>query len=72
MFYSYLLKLIAKKFYNIEKPEIKGNFLVVSTVPEYDTCVYPMTPKLFKSGIEEVRYLLKCICYFNQVKGYDF
>lgn len=71
-FYSWLLKLVSNKFYNIEKPTIKGNFLVVSTVPEYDTCVYPMTPKLFKSGIEEIKYLLRCVAYFNQVKGYEF
>lgn len=71
-FYSWLLKLVVKKYYNIEKPSIKGNFLVVSTIPEYNTLVYPMTTALFKSGIEEARYLLKCVAYFNQVKGYDF
>ena len=71
-FYSWLLKLVAKKYYNIEKPSIKGNFLVVSTIPEYNTLVYPMTAALFKSGIEEARYLLKCVAYFNQAKGYDF
>lgn len=70
-FYSWLLKLVSKKFYNIENPEIKGNFLVVSTVPEYGTCVYPMTLKLFKSGIKEVKYLLRCVAFFNQVKGYE-
>lgn len=71
-FYSYLLKQVANKYYNISNPKIKGNFLVVSTIPEYNTLVYPMTPKLFKSGIEEVKYLLKCVGYFNQVKGYEF
>ena len=71
-FYSYLLKQIAKKYYNIENPTIKGNFLVVSTIPEYNTLVYPMTPKLFKSGMTEVQYLLRCVGYFNQVKGYEF
>lgn len=71
-FYSWLLKLVAKKFYNVEKPSIKGNFLVVSTVPEYKTCVYPMTNKLYMSGFNEAVYLLKCIAYFNQVEGYEF
>jgi len=71
-FYSYLLKLIAVNKYGINKPTIKGNFLVVSTIPEYNTLVYPMTPKLFKKGLEEVKYLLKCVAYFNQVKGYEF
>lgn len=71
-FYSYLLKQVAKKFYNIENPFIKGNFLVVSTIPEYNTLVYPMTPKLFKSGMTEIQYLLRCVAYFNQIKGYEF
>ena len=73
MFYSWLLKLCAKKFYNIENTiATRGNFLVVSTIPDYNTLVYPMTPKLFKMGWEEVKYLLKCVAYFNQVKGYEF
>ena len=71
-FYSWLLKLVAQKYYNLEKPSIKGNFLVVSTVPEYSTIVYPMTDKLFMSGLKEFVYLLKCVAYFNQVKGYEF
>ena len=71
-FYSYLLKQVAKKYYSIENPTIKGNFLVVSTIPEYNTLVYPMTPKLFKSGMAEISYLLKTVAYFNQVKGYEY
>lgn len=71
-FYSWLLKLCAQKFYNIEKSETKGNFLVVSTIPEYNTLVYPMTPKLFTSGWKEAVYLLKTVAYLNQVKGYEF
>ena len=69
--YSWLLKLAAKKFFNIENPKIKGNFLVVSTVPNYNTMVYPMTDKLFKSGWNEYVYLLKVVIYYNIVKGYD-
>lgn len=71
-FYTWLLKLVAQKYYDVEKPKIKGNFLVVSTIPEYDTTVYPMTDKLFMSGLKEFVYLLKCVAYFNQVKGYEF
>lgn len=70
--YSYLLKLCAKKFFNLEKPSIKGNFLVVSLIPEYNSLVYPMTPKLFKQGFEEFKYLLKIVAYLNIVKGYEF
>jgi len=48
-FYSFLLKLFIKKEHGIENPKVKGNFLVVSTIPEYSTSVVAMTPKLFKS-----------------------
>lgn len=71
-FYSYLLKLCSKKFYNIENPTVKGNFLVVSVVPEYQSLVYPMSAKLFKQGIQEASYLLKVVAYLNIVKGYEF
>lgn len=70
-FYSWLLKLYTKKYYNLEKCQSTGNFLVVSTIPEYSTSVVPMTSKLFKSGWAKVVYLLKNVAYFNQVKGYD-
>jgi hypothetical protein len=71
-FYSWLLKLVAKKFYNVENATTKGNFLVVSTIPEYETSVYPMTSKLFLSGWKEALYLLKTVAYLNIVKGYTF
>lgn len=71
-FYTWLLKLVSKKFYDLETNTIKGNFLVVSTIPEYNTLVYPMTSKLFLSGWKEVLYLLRTVAYFNQVKGYEF
>lgn len=71
-FYSFLLKLFVKKEYGIENPKVKGNFLVVSTIPEYTTSVVAMTQKLFKSGWTEATYLLRNVAYFNQVKGYDF
>ena len=70
--YSWLLKLCAKKYYEMDNPTIKGNFLVVSTIPEYDTLVYPMTPKLFKSGWEEFKYLMRVVYYLNTNKGYSF
>ena len=71
-FYSWLIKLVAKKFYNIDKATTKGNFLVVSTIPEYETRVYPMTSKLFLLGWKEALYLLKTVAYLNVVKGYQF
>lgn len=70
--YGYLLKQCAKKFFNLENPKLKGNFLVVSTIPDYNTLVYPMTPQLFKQGFNEFRYLLQVMAYLNIVKGYEF
>lgn len=70
--YSWLLKLCSKKFFGLDNPEIKGNFLVVSTIPDYDTLVYPMTKELWKSGWNEYSYLLKIVIYLNIVKGYEF
>ena len=71
-FYSWLIKLAARKFYNVEKASTRGNFLVVSTVPEYTTSVVPMTSKMFLIGWKEVLYLLRCVAYFNVVKGFEF
>ena len=70
--YSYLLKLCAKKFFDLDNPKVKGNFLVVSIVPDYQTTVYPMTPKLYKQGFDEFKFLLKTAAYLNIVKGYEF
>lgn len=71
-FYSWLIKLAADKFYNIKSATTKGNFLVVSTIPDYNTSVYPMTNKLFLDGWKEALYLLKTVAYLNVVKGYEF
>lgn len=59
--YSYLLKLYVEKIYNMINPTIKGNFLVVSVIPEYNTRVVPMTKELFNSGFKEFKYLMKCL-----------
>lgn len=70
--YGYLLKLCARKFFDLDNPKLKGNFLVISTVPDYNTLVYPMTPQLFKQGFNEFKYLLQTVAYLNIVKGYEF
>jgi len=70
--YSWLLKLCAKKFYNIEKATQKVNFLVVSTIPEYTTKLYSMNTKEFMKGWKEYIFLLKSVYYLNVIKGYEF
>lgn len=71
-FYSWLLSLVAKKFYNIENPTISGNYLVVSTIPQYYTKVIPMTKKMFIEGWDEVRYLLRLIAKEVATNHKDF
>ena len=70
--YSWLLKFCAEKFFEMKNPTVKGNFLVVSTIPEYNTAVYPMTPELYKKGFREFIYLMKTMAYLNIVKEYKF
>ena len=70
--YSWLLRMCAKKFFDVDKCKVEGNFLVVSTIPDFNTLVYPMTNEMFVSGWNEYLYLLKSVAYLNIVKGYEF
>lgn len=69
--YSWLLSLCANKFYGIENPTIKGNCLIVSTIPQYYTKIYEVTKRDFIKGFNEFKYLLKLVCYYIN-KGYTF
>lgn len=57
--YSFLLSLVAKKYYNLDNPTVKGHYLVVSTIPNYYTKVVPITKQMFREGFIEFRSLLK-------------
>lgn len=70
--YSWLLYLCAEKFYNINKPIIKGNYLVVSTIPGHYTKVIPMTKKMFSEGWDEFIYLLKLVAQNVATNYKDF
>lgn len=70
--YSWLLSLVAKKFYNVGDPTIKGNYLVVSTIPNYYTKVVPMTKKMFQEGWDEFVRLLKLVAYNVATDYKDF
>ena len=69
--YSWLLSLCAKKHYNMDNPTIKGNYLVVSTIPKYYTKVVPMTFSMYKEGWNDFRRLLRLVAYYYD-KGYRF
>ena len=70
--YSWLLSLIAKKFYNMDNPTVKGNYLVVSTIPNYYTKVVPMTTSMYREGWEEFVRLLKLVANYVATDYKDF
>lgn len=59
--YGFLLKLCAEKFYGMKNPTMKGNYLVVSTIPGHYTKVIPMTKAMFIEGLNEFKYLLRLV-----------
>lgn len=69
--YCWLMSLVAKKYYNMENCTIKSNCLVVSTIPNYYTKVYPLKKSDFKRGWEEFKFLLRLVAYYYN-KGYRF
>lgn len=69
--YSYLLSLCAKKFYGLENPIVKGNFLVVSTIPNYYTKVVEMSSKSIMDGFAEFSRLLKLVAKYVS-EGYEW
>ena len=71
-FYSFLLSLVAKKYYNLDNPTVKGHYLVVSTIPQYYTKVVPMTKRMFSEGFSEFKSLLKQVAYYVATDYKDF
>lgn len=61
--YLYLLKACANKFYNLDNPKIRANYLVVSTIPSYYTKVRPVTYNEIREGFQEFQTLLKYVAY---------
>ena len=57
--YGYLLRLVAEKYYGLKDPTLKGNYLIVSTIPGHYTKVLPVSAKMFKEGFNEFQYLIK-------------
>lgn len=63
--YSWLLGLCAKKFYNIDKPTISSNCLVVETFGAYNTLTYKLTKKDFVKGLAEFKTLLRLVAHYK-------
>ena len=65
--YSYLLCLCAKKYYGLENPLVKGNYLVVSTIPEYYTKVVSLSNQMFVDGFAEFQHLMRLVArYYSE------
>lgn len=69
--YLYLLKLCAKKYYNLDNPKIQANYLVVSTVPNFYSKVQPLTYGEIQEGFHEFKTLLKYVAYNIAYKEYS-
>lgn len=69
--YLYLLKLCANKFYGIDTPKIKANYLVVSTIPNFYSKVFPVSYNEIKEGFNEFQKLLKYVAYLICYENYS-
>lgn len=70
--YAYLLKLYVENYKDISNPIIKGNFLWVSTIPNYYTKVTSLSNNDFKEGFHEFKTLLRYVAYLIGYKNYSF
>lgn len=68
--YSWLLGLYVSQQYNMIKPTVKGNFLVVETFGEFKSKVYPMDNTLFRTGFEEFKRLIKLVAFYCTLPEY--
>ena len=61
MMYLWLLKLYAEQVYKLQHPEMYVNFMLVSTVPNYQTGVYRCRNHEIAEGFKEFKRLFKPI-----------
>lgn len=63
--YTWLLSMCAQKFYQLKKPTIESNCLVIETFPSYNACVYNVTKNDLQRGFNELKTLLKLVAYYK-------
>lgn len=68
--YMWLLTLVSNHIYDIKNPTLKGNMLLVSTIPEYKSGIFEIHKKEFIRGFNEFKHLLKLVAYYK-FYGYD-
>ena len=69
--YSWLMTLVADKFYGMKNCSVQSNCLVVSTIPDYYTKVYKLSKADFNKGWNEFKFLLRLAAHYYS-KGYRF
>ena len=69
--YSWLLLLVAKKYYNVESATLNSNMLLVSTVPEYFSDVYVVDKANLLKGFNEFKELIKLVAKGILYDGYE-
>ncbi len=69
--YSWLMSLIASKYYGMDNCTVISNCLVVSTIPNYYTKIYTLNKADFTKGWNEFKYLLRLAAHYYS-KGYRF
>lgn len=67
--YSWLLSLVAKKYYGMVNGNVQSNCLVVSTIPPYGTSVYHVSKSDYARGWDEFKSLLDMIVKYYK-KGW--
>ena len=68
--YSYLVSLLAKQKYNMNKYKLYSNMILVSTIPLYDTGIFVVNNLDIKKGLEEFKSLMKRVA-FHELFGYE-
>lgn len=63
--YLWLLSLCAKQFYDLSKPTMEANCLVLETFPKYDGGIYHLTKADLQRGFNEFKTLLKLVGYYK-------
>ena len=64
--YSYLLSLVAKKYYNFNNDyKVCGNFIVATTNADRKVGKFSLTNDLYEKGIEEYQRLIRMVAYYT-------
>lgn len=69
--YLWMLSLLNEKLYKLKNPSFKCNMLLVSTIPNYNTGVFPVNYKHLMKGKEEFKDLIRRIAYLERYGTID-